>query len=155
LDHSSIVSVIAALGFGAFVFGCFVGHVGGKSSSASSGSSGSGGSSASSSSVGSSSTGGSSKASSSSWGVRQEDLWRVEAKVDVLLKHFDLAAQADAAVSQIAQHQLAQHPNLPPEVLALLPHKKIEAIKLMREMSGLGLKDAKDKIDAAIDERRL
>jgi len=51
----------------------------------------------------------------------------------------------------------AEHPagagaeKLPDDVLALAQAgKKIEAIKLLREQSGLGLKDAKDRIDAVM-----
>ncbi|MBS1994092.1 MAG: ribosomal protein L7/L12 [Cyanobacteria bacterium SZAS LIN-2] len=39
--------------------------------------------------------------------------------------------------------------SLSPEILALLPDNKIEAIKLHRMQTGLGLKESKDIIDAA------
>lgn len=44
-------------------------------------------------------------------------------------------------------------PNLPAEVVnAILAGRKIEAIKLLREARGLGLKDAKHAVDAYIRE---
>lgn len=40
---------------------------------------------------------------------------------------------------------------LSPEIQACLPHKKIEAIKIYRQRTGVGLKEAKDAIDAYMD----
>lgn len=45
---------------------------------------------------------------------------------------------------------------LPPEVLAALERgQKIEAIKLMRELKGVGLKEAKEAVDGYKPERQL
>jgi hypothetical protein len=121
MDPSLPVLITLAACFTCFVFGWFFGTV--SSARSNKGSTGSGG---------------------SSGGIRPSDMRRLECKVDMLLKHFDLTGPVDSTVLPISQ----QH-DLPPEVLALLPGKKIEAIKLMRERTGLGLKEAKDKIDEA------
>ncbi|MBT9503232.1 MAG: ribosomal protein L7/L12 [Burkholderiaceae bacterium] len=45
---------------------------------------------------------------------------------------------------------------LPPEVLAALQRgNKIEAIKLMRQLTGLGLKEAKDAVEASPEHAQL
>lgn len=45
---------------------------------------------------------------------------------------------------------------LPPEVLAALQRgNKIEAIKLLRQLTGLGLKEAKDAVEAAPQHAQL
>ena len=45
--------------------------------------------------------------------------------------------------------------DLPPEVVAALQRgQKIEAIKLMRELRGLGLKEAKDAVEGRKSERQ-
>ncbi len=57
--------------------------------------------------------------------------------------------QAKKKVKLPAQtNDISSYPEAPPEVLALLPNQKIEAIKKYREMTGLGLKQSKDVIDA-------
>ena len=64
---------------------------------------------------------------------------RLEAKVDLLLK------QANITFDPYA--------NVPPEIAqAVRNGKKIEAIKLYRQSSGLGLKEAKEYIEGV--ERR-
>jgi len=45
---------------------------------------------------------------------------------------------------------------LPPDVLAALQRgNKIEAIKLMRQLTGLGLKEAKDAVEASPEHAQL
>ena len=45
--------------------------------------------------------------------------------------------------------------DLPPQVVAALERgQKIEAIKLLRELRGIGLKEAKDVVDDYVPERR-
>jgi hypothetical protein len=66
-------------------------------------------------------------------GRAQDRLGRLERKLDALLKHqgIDLYSQ------------------LPPEITELLRQgKKIEAIKLYRETTGVGLAQAKDQVEA-------
>jgi hypothetical protein len=66
-------------------------------------------------------------------------LSRVEAKLDLLLKQANI--------------RFEPYVNLPPEIAeALRNGKKILAIKLQRESSGMGLKEAKDFIEEV--ERR-
>jgi ribosomal protein L7/L12 len=61
---------------------------------------------------------------------------RLDVKLDLLLKH--------------AGVEYDPYKTLPPEVInALLNGQKIQAIKLYREASGVGLKDAKDFIEDA------
>jgi hypothetical protein len=70
-------------------------------------------------------------------------LRRVEAKLDLLLKHLGL------------EYTVPETPGgLSPEVKALAedPRRKIAAIKLHREQTGLGLKEAKDAVEAYIAE---
>lgn len=50
---------------------------------------------------------------------------------------------------------MTPHP-LPPDVLAALQRgNKIEAIKLMRQATGLGLKEAKDAVEASPEHAQL
>jgi Ribosomal protein L7/L12 C-terminal domain len=67
-------------------------------------------------------------------------LRRLEAKLDLILKHLGLEYS---------------DPPLSEEVKALAddPARKIAAIKLHREQTGLGLKEAKDAVDAYIAGR--
>lgn len=57
----------------------------------------------------------------------------------------------DGHSNAMGQHSRASVPStLPPQVMnALQRGDKIEAIKLMRQATGLGLKEAKDLVDAA------
>ncbi len=66
-------------------------------------------------------------------------LRRLEGKVNLILRHLGLEYQ-DPAISG----------GLSPEVKALAddPAKKIKAIALHREQSGVGLKEAKDAVEA-------
>jgi ribosomal protein L7/L12 len=61
-------------------------------------------------------------------------LFRVEAKLDLLLRQANLKFDPYQAVTQEIRQAIQQG-------------KKIEAIKLYREMSGVGLKQAKDFIE--------
>ncbi len=71
-------------------------------------------------------------------------LRRVEAKLDMILRHLELE-YTDPATSE----------GLSPEVKTLAddPTQKIAAIKLHREQTGLGLKEAKDAVDAYMARR--
>jgi len=60
--------------------------------------------------------------------------------------------QQSGKKSHIAAGTGAAAKSLSPEVLALLPDRKIEAIKAVRESTGMGLKEAKDLVDAACSE---
>jgi hypothetical protein len=72
-------------------------------------------------------------------------LHRLEAKVDLLLRHFGLEYK-----------DLATPGGLSEEVKALAedPAGKLAAIKLLREQTGLGLKEAVDAVDSYIAGRR-
>jgi ribosomal protein L7/L12 len=59
------------------------------------------------------------------------------------------AAQAAARASAGVKITVTRAEEIPPEILALIPTKKIEAIKLLRDRTGLGLKESKDLIDEA------
>ena len=70
---------------------------------------------------------------------RLAELSRVEAKLDLLLKQANI--------------RFDPYVNVPPEIAeAVRSGKKIVAIKLQRESSGMGLKEAKDFIEEV--ERR-
>lgn len=69
-------------------------------------------------------------------GSRSNDDWRtlrVERKLDLILKELDITYRDDT-------------PDLVRELLA--GGRKIEAIKMYREATGVGLKEAKDAVDA-------
>ncbi len=70
-------------------------------------------------------------------------LARLENKVDFLFQELGLQEKYLAESPQDAALQAATS-----EIMALLRmNRKIEAIKLYRQMTGLGLKEAKDAID--------
>ena len=70
-------------------------------------------------------------------------LARLENKVDFLFQELGLQEKYLAEQAQDAALQTATA-----EIIALLRmNRKIEAIKLYRQMTGLGLKEAKDAID--------
>jgi len=121
-----VIMTMALVGFGAFMFGVFVASVSSKAA------------------------GKSGDPNTFSGGLALQEMRRLESKVDVLLKHFDLTSQAAAPVVHIDQNS-----DMPPEVMAYLPGKKIEAIKMYRTLKGVGLKEAKDKVDAACREMRF
>src|SRR5439155_17715856 len=68
-------------------------------------------------------------------------LRRVEAKLDLILKHLGLEYTGPETSAGLSEEVKA---------LADDPHKKIAAIKLHREQTGLGLKEAKDAVEAYI-----
>ena len=76
----------------------------------------------------------------SSHGDLLPHLQRIEAKLDTLLASLGLTASTGPAPGE--------HPRMA-EVRALAAAgRKIEAIKIHREITGLGLKESKDAIDA-------
>jgi hypothetical protein len=68
-------------------------------------------------------------------------LRRVEAKLDLILKHLGLEYKDPATPGGLSDEVKA---------LADDPGRKISAIKLHREQTGLGLKEAKDAVEAYI-----
>lgn len=69
-------------------------------------------------------------------------LHRLEQKVDFLLNELGLTEKAEASLFATPGDSMLA------EVVALLRrNRKIEAIKLYREQTGVGLKEAKDVID--------
>jgi hypothetical protein len=71
-------------------------------------------------------------------------LRRVEAKVDLILKHLGLEYKGPETPGGLSEEVKA---------LADDPAKKISAIALHRKQTGLGLKEAKDAVEAYIDDR--
>jgi Ribosomal protein L7/L12 C-terminal domain len=72
-------------------------------------------------------------------GADRVQLVRLEKKIDLILKHLGLDYLQETSSG-----------GLSPEVqdLARDPRRKIEAIKLHREQTGVGLKEAKDAVEA-------
>jgi hypothetical protein len=68
-------------------------------------------------------------------------LRRLEAKVDLVFRHLELEYKEPATPGGLSEDVKA---------LADDPAKKIAAIKLHREQTGLGLKEAKDAVEAYI-----
>ena len=66
-------------------------------------------------------------------------LARVERKIDAILRHLNVS-YVDPASPEGLSEEVQQ--------LANDPARKIEAIKLHREQTGLGLKEAKDAVEA-------
>ncbi|HBI45497.1 MAG TPA: hypothetical protein DDY78_21975 [Planctomycetales bacterium] len=71
-------------------------------------------------------------------------LRRVEAKLDLILKHLGLEYNDPATPGGLSEKVKA---------LADDPARKIPAIKLHREQTGLGLREAKDAVEAYIAGR--
>ncbi len=71
-------------------------------------------------------------------------LYRIEAKLSLILKHLGLEYKDPTALEGLSEEV---------KMLADKPTGKIEAIKLLREQTGLGLKDAKDTVEAYIAKR--
>ncbi len=67
---------------------------------------------------------------------------RLEAKVDLILKHLGLQYEGPTSILSDEVKTLADDPD-----------KKIAAIKLLREQTGLGLKEAKDAVEEYIAGR--
>jgi ribosomal protein L7/L12 len=71
-------------------------------------------------------------------------LARLEAKLDALLRHSNVSYVDPASPEGLSEEVKS---------LANDPTKRIEAIKLLREQTGLGLKDAKDAVDRYVDRK--
>jgi hypothetical protein len=78
-------------------------------------------------------------------GADRAQLARLERKVDLILAHLGIEFVETAPPCPLS-----------PEVqnLARNPSQKIYAIKLHREQTGVGLKEAKDAVEAFIDSGR-
>ena len=73
-------------------------------------------------------------------------LRRVEAKLDLVLKHLGLEYKDPATPGGLSEEVKA---------LAEDPTRKIAAIKLHREQTGLGLKEAKDAVEGRKQRGRI
>jgi hypothetical protein len=71
-------------------------------------------------------------------------LRRLEAKTDLILRHLGLEYKDPATPDGLSEAVKA---------LANDPTRKIEAIKLHREQTGLGLKEAKDAVETYMADR--
>ena len=71
-------------------------------------------------------------------------LAHVERKIDAILRHLNIDYVDPASMEGLSEEV---------QMLANDPAKKIQAIKLHRELTGLGLKDAKDAVEAHISRR--
>jgi ribosomal protein L7/L12 len=69
-------------------------------------------------------------------------LVRLERKLDAILRHFNIAYTDPASPEGLSEEV---------RKLADDPAKKIQAIKLLREQTGLGLKEAKDAVEAYVN----
>jgi hypothetical protein len=78
-------------------------------------------------------------------GADRAQLTRIEQKLDLLLKHMDLEYVAETPPCPLSPQvqELARH-----------PRRKLEAIKLHREQTGVGLKEAKDAVESFIESGR-
>jgi hypothetical protein len=72
-------------------------------------------------------------------------LRRLEAKVDLLLRQFGLEYKDPTTPGGLSEEV---------KVLAEDPARKIEAIRVHREQTGLGLKEAKDAVESYMASRR-
>jgi ribosomal protein L7/L12 len=77
--------------------------------------------------------------------VDRARLMRLEAKLDLILKHLGVTYVEETSPGGLsaAVQELARH-----------PHCKIQAIKLYREETGAGLKEAKDAVEAYIASKK-
>lgn len=75
-------------------------------------------------------------------GGDRRQLIRLEKKVDLILQHLGIEFKDDCPPSSLssAVQELARNPS-----------QKIQAIRLHREQTGVGLKEAKDAVEAFID----
>lgn len=71
----------------------------------------------------------------------QDSIARIDRKLNALLRHFDIDAADALGVSDRVKE------------LARDPSKRIEAIKVYRAETGVGLAEAKDAVDAVINAR--
>jgi hypothetical protein len=78
-------------------------------------------------------------------GADRAPLTRVEKKLDLLLKHLRLEYVDEAPPCPLSPQvqELARHPG-----------QKIQAIKLHREQTGAGLKEAKEAVESFIESGR-
>jgi ribosomal protein L7/L12 len=76
--------------------------------------------------------------------VDSAQLKRIEGKLNLVLKHLRLEYADSAILVELSDEVKA---------LAGDPSKKIQAIKVYREQTGLGLKEAKDAVEAYIASR--
>ena len=78
-------------------------------------------------------------------GGDRRQLIRLEKKVDLILQHLGIDYRDDVPPCPLS-----------PEVqeLARNPLQKIQAIKVHREQTGVGLREAKDAVEAFIDSGR-
>jgi len=72
-------------------------------------------------------------------------LARLERKTDAILRHLNIDYVDPASPERLSEEV---------QMLANDPAKKIQAIKLHRELTGLGLKEAKDAVEAFISRRQ-
>ena len=87
---------------------------------------------------------GGSAAASWSKQLDTDRLRRLDGKLDLILKHLGLEYRGPEARGGLSAEVMA---------LADNPARKINAIKLHREQTGLGLKEAKDAVEAYIAGR--
>jgi hypothetical protein len=78
-------------------------------------------------------------------GTDRAQLIRLEKKVDLILKHLGLEYVETTPPCPLSAEVQA---------MARDPSRKIQAIKLHREQTGVGLKEAKDAVEAFIDSGR-
>ncbi len=71
-------------------------------------------------------------------------LARLDRKIDAILRHLNIAYVDPASPEGLSEEV---------QKLANDPAKKIQAIKLHREQTGLGLKEAKDAVEAYMSGR--
>jgi hypothetical protein len=78
-------------------------------------------------------------------GADRAQLTRIEKKLDLLLKHLNVEYVEEAPPCPLspAVQELARH-----------PRRKIQAIKLHREQTGVGLKEAKEAVESFIESGR-
>lgn len=71
---------------------------------------------------------------------------RIERKLDMLLSGVGLGVGSGGSPSPM--HAPGDHPRMAEVRAHVAANRKIEAIKIYREITGLGLKESKDAIDA-------
>jgi hypothetical protein len=71
-------------------------------------------------------------------------LARVERKLDAILRHLKVECVDPTSADELSEEV---------KKLADDPGRKNQAIKLHREQTGLGLKDAKDAVEAYVDDK--
>lgn len=67
---------------------------------------------------------------------------RIERKLDMLLSNVGVGVSASSAPAP------GEHPRMAEVRAMVAANQKINAIKIYREITGLGLKEAKDAVDA-------